>query len=169
MPIADLAAGALGAVTQVLAALLEREQTGRGARLVVSMTGNARRLVDYRLHDSRRLLTGALACYRIYETADGRHVTVAALEPKFFTRLCELLGRPELAERQGDADQEPLAAELGAMFATRPLAEWLELFDGEDACVGPVATLTEALRAEPLPTASALGEHTEAWREAVRA
>ena len=119
---------------EVLAALLERERTGRGSRLVVSMTDNARRLVDYRLHDQRRLLTGGLACYRIYETADGRHVTVAALEPKFFVRLCELLERPELAARQGDADQEPLAAELAAVFATRPLAEWLELFDGEDAC-----------------------------------
>jgi crotonobetainyl-CoA:carnitine CoA-transferase CaiB-like acyl-CoA transferase len=168
MPIADLAAGALGAVTQVLAALLERERSGRGARLIVSMTGNARRFVDFRLHDQRRLLTGGLACYRIYETADGRHVTVGALEPKFFARLCELLGRPELAERQGDADQEPLAAELAAIFSTRPLAEWLELFDGEDACVGPVATLDEALPAEPLPAASALGEHTEAWREALR-
>ncbi len=169
MPIADLAAGALGAANEVLAALLERERTGRGSRLVVSMTDNARRLVDYRLHDQRRLLTGGLACYRIYGTADGRHVTVAALEPKFFVRLCELLERPELAARQGDADQEPLAAELAAVFATRPLAEWLELFDGEDACLGPVATLDEALPPEPLPAASALGEHTEAWHEALHA
>ena len=92
IPVADLAAGALGAVTEILAALLEREQTGRGRRLVVSMTDNARRLIDYRLHDTRRLLTGGLACYRIYATADGRHLTVGALEPKFFARLCELLG-----------------------------------------------------------------------------
>jgi alpha-methylacyl-CoA racemase len=168
MPIADLAAGALGAVTQVLAALLERERTGRGSRIVVSMTGNARGFVDFRLHDQRRLLTGGLACYRIYRTADGRHITVGALEPKFFLRLCELLGRPELGERQGDADQEALAAELAAVFATRSLDEWLAVFDGEDACVGPVATLSEALADDPLPAVSALGEHTEAWREALR-
>jgi crotonobetainyl-CoA:carnitine CoA-transferase CaiB-like acyl-CoA transferase len=90
------------------------------------------------------MLTGGLACYRIYETADGRHLTVGALEPAFFRRLTELLGRPELAERRFDADQEALATELAAILRARPLAEWLELFDAEDVCVGPVATLAEA-------------------------
>jgi crotonobetainyl-CoA:carnitine CoA-transferase CaiB-like acyl-CoA transferase len=144
--IADLAAGALGAVTKILGALLERDRTGKGGHVVVSMTHGAHRLVAHRLGGDGvpRLLTGGLACYRIYETADGRHLTVAALEPVFFARLTELLGRPELAERQFDADQEALAAELAACFAARPLAEWLEPFDTEDVCVGPVATLEEA-------------------------
>ena len=145
LPIADLTAGALGAVTQILAALLERERTGEGSRLVISMVDGSHRLVSHRLGETvPRLLTGGLACYRIYETADGRHLTVAALEPQFFRRLVELVDRPELAERQHDADQDALAAELAAIFATRPLAEWLERFDGEDVCVGPVATIAEA-------------------------
>jgi crotonobetainyl-CoA:carnitine CoA-transferase CaiB-like acyl-CoA transferase len=144
--IADLAAGGLGAVTKILAALLERDRTGRGGHVVVSMTHGSHGLVAHRLGGDGvpRLLTGGLACYRIYKTADGRHLTVAALEPVFFARLTELIGRPELAERQFDADQEALAAELAACFASRPLAEWLELFDAEDVCVGPVATLEEA-------------------------
>ena len=144
--IADLAAGGLVAVTKILAALLERERTGRGGHVVVSMTHGSHRLAAHRLGGEPvpRMLTGGLACYRIYETADGRHLTVAALEPGFFRRLTELLGRPELAERQFDADQETLASELAAIFESRPLAEWLELFDGEDVCVGPVATLAEA-------------------------
>lgn len=144
--IADLAAGGLGAVAKILAALLERERTGKGARLVVSLTHGAHRLVSHRLAEEadRRILTGGAACYRIYETADGRHLTVAALEPVFFRRLVELLGRPELAERQFDADQEALATELAAVLATRPLAAWLELFDAEEVCVGPVATVAEA-------------------------
>ena len=97
--------------TQVLAALLERERTGRGARLVVSMTHRSHDLVAHRLGGEPvpRLLTGGLACYRIYATADGRHLTVGALEPKFFRRLCELVGRPDLAERQYDDDQDALA------------------------------------------------------------
>jgi crotonobetainyl-CoA:carnitine CoA-transferase CaiB-like acyl-CoA transferase len=145
LPVADLAAGALGAVTKILAALLERERTGKGARLVISMLEGSHRLVSHRLGETvPRLLTGDLACYRIYETADGRHLTVAALEPHFFRRLSELLGRPDLAERQSDDDQEALAAELAAIFATRQLAEWLAIVDGEDVCVGPVATIAEA-------------------------
>ena len=144
--VADLAAGALGAVTKILAALLERERTGRGGQVVVSLTHGSHRFVAHRLGGDRipRLLTGGLACYRIYETADGRQLTVGALEPHFFARLTELLGRPELATRQFDADQEALATELAAIFEGRPLAEWLDLFDAEDVCVGPVATLTEA-------------------------
>jgi crotonobetainyl-CoA:carnitine CoA-transferase CaiB-like acyl-CoA transferase len=167
---ADLAAGALAAVTEVLAALLERERTGRGARLTISMTHGSHQLVAHRLGGDPlpRFLTGGLACYRIYATADARHLTVAALEPKFFVRLCEVIGRPELADRQYDPDgQEDLAAELAAIFAARPLAEWLDLFDGEDACVGPVATLAEAAaefgEANDLPSAR-VGQHTSAWR-----
>jgi len=144
--IADLAAGGLGAATKILAALLERDRTGKGGHVVVSMTHGSHRLVAHRLGGETvpRMLTGGLACYRIYETADGRHLAVGALEPVFFRRLTELLGRPELAERQFDSDQEALAAELAAIFATGALAEWLELFDAEDVCVGPVATLAEA-------------------------
>ena len=167
--VADLSAGALGAVTSVLAALLERTQTGKGRHVVVSMTHGAHGLVAHRLGGDPvpRLLTGGLACYRVYGTADGRHLTVAALEPKFFRRLCELLGRPELAERHYDADQEALADELAGILIARPLAAWLELFDGEDVCVGPVWTRGEAAAvfgrddaADPVP----LGAHTDAWR-----
>jgi crotonobetainyl-CoA:carnitine CoA-transferase CaiB-like acyl-CoA transferase len=143
--IADLAAG-LRAVARVTAALLERERTGRGTRIVVSLAHGAHELAAHRLGGEPlpRLLTGGLACYRIYATADGRYLTVAALEPRFFRRLCELLGRPELAERQLGPEQEPLADELAEIFAGKPLATWLELFAREDVSVGPVATLAEA-------------------------
>ncbi len=176
VPIADLAAGALAAACEVLAALLDRARGGRpGRRLVVSMTHGAHRLVSYRLGGEPLpgLLTGGLACYRIYATADGRWLTVGALEKKFFARLCELLGLPHLAERQYDPTaQEAIAAELASAFAARPLAEWLDLFEGEDVCVGPVWTLEEAAaELGSLPSnnllqdrAPELGEHTDAWR-----
>jgi crotonobetainyl-CoA:carnitine CoA-transferase CaiB-like acyl-CoA transferase len=137
--VADFAAGGLGAVVEILAALIERARTGEGARIVVSMTHNAHKLIS-----RAPVLTQGFACYRMYETADGRHVTVAALEPKFFARLCELLGRPELAERQYADDQTSLADEVAAVFRSRRLDAWLDVFDGEDACVGPVATFAEA-------------------------
>jgi alpha-methylacyl-CoA racemase len=144
--LADLAAGSLTAVAQILAALLERNRTGRGSRLVVSMTHGSHRFAAHRLAGDPlpKLLTGGLACYRIYETADGRHLTVAALEHKFFRRLCELLGLEELVPRQFDPEaQDEIADALGAAIAARPLNEWLELFEDEDVCVGPVATLQE--------------------------
>jgi crotonobetainyl-CoA:carnitine CoA-transferase CaiB-like acyl-CoA transferase len=168
--IADLASGGLGAVTDVLAALVRRARTGEGARLSVSMTHRSHRLIGHRVGEApgSRLLTGALACYRVYPTADGRHLTLGALEPKFFARACELLGRPELSERQFGDDQDGLAAELEAAFVARPLAEWLDLFDGEDVCVGPVATRTEAAAefgaAAQGGEDAALGAHTAAWR-----
>jgi len=166
--VADLAAGALGAVTQVLAALLERERTGRGTHIVVSMTHRAHDLVAHRVGGDPvpRLLTGGLACYRIYATADGRFLTVGALEPKFFARLCELVGRHELAERQYAEDQDALAAQLAAIFAEKALGHWLALFDGEDVCVGPVWTLAEAAAefGSAAGEAVPLGAHTDAWR-----
>jgi alpha-methylacyl-CoA racemase len=167
--IADLAAGALGAVNRVLAALLERTRTGTGARIVVSMTHGSHDLVDHRVGGDPlpRLLTGALACYRIYECADGRLLTVGALEEKFFARLCSVIGRDDLAPRQYAEDQEALAGELASIFATRPLVEWLDVFGDEDVCVGPVATLEEAARefaSEPTGAVPELGAHTGAWR-----
>ncbi len=169
--VADLAAGALTAVAEVLAALLERDRTGRGRHLVLSMTHGAHRLVAHRLHGepAPRLLTGGLACYRVYATADGRWLTVAALEPKFFRRLCDLLGRLDLVDRHFEpAAQEELTGQLARIFAAEPLDAWLERFEGEDVCVGPVATLEEGAAdfGEPPMSAPppALGEHTDAWR-----
>jgi alpha-methylacyl-CoA racemase len=168
--VADLAAGALGAVTQVLAALFARERTGQAAaRIVVSMTHGSHDLVAHRLGGEPvpRLLTGGLACYRIYDTADGRRLTVGALEPKFFRRLCELLDRPELAERQYDPDQEALAAELADVLASRTLTDWLARFGDQDVCVGPVWTRAEAAAefGSPAPPDEvSLGAHTDAWR-----
>ncbi len=141
--VADLAAGALGALVEILAALVERGRTGRGRRIVISMTHGSHRLAAHRLGGDPvpKLLTGGPPCFRVYETADGRHLTVGALEPKFWHRLCELIERPDLVERHYD----PTAADdLAEVFGGRTLAEWLELFDDEDVCVGPVWTLEEA-------------------------
>jgi alpha-methylacyl-CoA racemase len=140
--VADLGAGAQAAVIEILAALLERARTGHGAHLVVSMTHGSHRFVAHRLHGEPvpRLLTGGAACYRIYETADGRYLTVAALEPKFWRNLCDLLDRPDLIDRAFD----PHLPELEELFRSRSQRDWLHLLEGRDTCVGPVLTLAEA-------------------------
>jgi alpha-methylacyl-CoA racemase len=160
LPIADLAAGGLTAVTRVLAGLLERQRTGRGSRIVVSMTHESHALARF----SGRL-TGSLACYRIYRCADGRFLTVGALETKFWRRLCELLARPDLIAHQNDAH-----AELEELFAERPLDEWLALFRDEDVAAGPVATFAEASQHFAIdvtndPPPPRFGQHTARWRK----
>jgi crotonobetainyl-CoA:carnitine CoA-transferase CaiB-like acyl-CoA transferase len=146
VPVADYA-GAFAAVREILAALLERERSGHGSRIEISMTGEAARLY------APPILTGAAACYRVYETGDGGRLTVAALEPRFWDRFCELVGLPGLPALA------PALPELEARLRERPLVEWLELFEGEEVCTGPVAE-REPLRGR----APTLGEHTEAWR-----
>jgi crotonobetainyl-CoA:carnitine CoA-transferase CaiB-like acyl-CoA transferase len=159
LPIADLAAGGLTAVARVLAGLLERQRTGRGVRIVVSMTHESHVLAQF-----AGRLTGSLACYRVYRCADGRFLTVGALEAKFWRRLCELLERPDLVGRADDAH-----AELEQVFERRPLGAWLALFRDEDVAVGPVATFAEASQQfagtvtnDPPPPR--FGEHTAKWR-----
>ena len=167
--VADLAGGSLYAVIEILASLLERERTGRGTHLTVSMTHNAHALAAHRLRgEPERTLTGGLACYGIYETADGRFLTISPVEPKFWARLCELIGRGDLVPRHYEEDQDTLIAELATVFRSRPLADWLRIFDGEDVMAGPVFTLAEGAEwlGEPVSTAPApeLGEHTARWR-----
>jgi len=159
VPVADFT-GSFAAVREVLAALLERARTGRGARLEVSMTHEAHRLA------APPLLTGAAACYRVYECGDGRYLTVAALELRFWQRFLELVGLPGL-----DAFAPELPG-LEARLRERPLAEWLELLDGEEVCAGPVAALAEAAQecgAAPRGESAPLGEHTDAWRQELHA
>jgi crotonobetainyl-CoA:carnitine CoA-transferase CaiB-like acyl-CoA transferase len=121
-----------------------------------------------RLTPGSPVLTHGFACYSIYACADGRQLTVGALEPKFFQRLCELVGRPELAERQYEAHQSDLKNALAKVLSARPLEEWLRLFEGEDVCVGPVSTRAEAAAEFGRPTgdrAAAAGEHTAELRK----
>ncbi|MFV9507887.1 MAG: CaiB/BaiF CoA transferase family protein [Oscillochloridaceae bacterium umkhey_bin13] len=150
-PLADMASG-LTAATAILAALYLRTQTGVGATLEAPMLGAARWLMMpwYAVEQARpgeRLLTGERAYYRVYATADGRHLAVAALEPHFWGRFCTVLGREDLIARQYEADQERLAQDVAQIVAGRTLADWQAALAGVDACVNPVLSLGEAAAA----------------------
>jgi crotonobetainyl-CoA:carnitine CoA-transferase CaiB-like acyl-CoA transferase len=96
--------------------------------------------------DTGHTLSGSLACYRIYQTADGRHLAVAALERHFWDRFCVAIGRPDLAPRHSDSDQAALVTAVAAEVARRTLAAWSDTFTEVDACVTPVLTVAEAAR-----------------------
>jgi alpha-methylacyl-CoA racemase len=158
LPLADLLGGAMTAVMGILAALFDAARTGRGRHVDIAMADGVLAhavmpLAALNQHGQvpatgQGTLTGALACYGTYRTADGRHVAVGALERKFWDALCRRLERVDLAplHRTGDADtEERLRRELTAIFASRPLAHWSELFADGEACVTPVLRLEEAV------------------------
>ncbi len=154
---ADLGAG-LHAALAVLSGLRVAEKQGRDFRADVAMTDSVASMLPLAVATLAGtgqppavpdLLTGSLACYGVYECADRKWLTVGGLEAKFFARMVDLMGKPELADQQYDiANQEQLRQELAAAFKSRSRAEWMDLLAGEDTCVGPVLTVEEAL-AEP--------------------
>jgi crotonobetainyl-CoA:carnitine CoA-transferase CaiB-like acyl-CoA transferase len=156
MFIADVGGGAVSAVVAILAALFERERTGEGASLDISMheaalywvmLPGARDLIDAGASATGELPTfGVHACYNVYETSDGQQVALGALEGKFWTTFCEAVGRPDLTPRHltDQVDQERLLAEVRAIFRTRTRDEWLHFFAGHDVCLSPVNSPGEA-------------------------
>ncbi len=145
--------GALNASVAILAALFAREREGVGQHVEVSLLDAA--LTHVTLAAARALaggtrpdeLGGTHACYQVYRCADGRHVAVGALEPKFWERLCRGLELPELIGRQWeDAERRGATrARVAERFAVRTRDEWVQVLGPLDACVEPVLTIEEAL------------------------
>lgn len=150
-PWADLA-GAWSAATAVLAALVERARTGRGARIDAALHDAAvhSNLVAWaeeaggpRAVGEPLALTGALACYGLYPAADGVPVALAALEEHFWQRFCAAAGAPGLRRLQLRRDPAARRA-VATVIATRPAAEWAELAAAHDLPLEPVRSAAEA-------------------------
>jgi len=152
-PIAD-GAGGWAAATAVLAALLRRTRTGEGAHLDVAVVEAVLRQTY--VHVDQFLATGSgpaqgddqllggRAFYSVYRCGDGRDVTVAAVEPKFFANLCRLLDLEEFAGAQHDPDRQPeIRAAFADRFGTRSRDEWVAVLGPADTCVAPVNSIDE--------------------------
>jgi crotonobetainyl-CoA:carnitine CoA-transferase CaiB-like acyl-CoA transferase len=107
-------------------------------------------------------LNGGWACYQVFETADGRHLTLGALEPKFWANLCRLIEREDLIPLQyaEGTERDRVEAELRAIFRARPRDEWVALLQTEDVCAGPVLALDEVVRDPHLRARGLFGEVT---------
>jgi alpha-methylacyl-CoA racemase len=161
-PVGDLA-GSLWAAVGILAALLERTSTGQGQRVDGSLLGGAlsflplaiaRQVGGRPLQRGNDDLTGGAVCYQIYQTADGLYMTLAALEPEFWSSFCRAVGREDLLKDQF-APAVPggrTYQELCALFRGRTRQEWIEALADVDACCEPVYTLSEALASEVVKT-----------------
>lgn len=156
--LADIAGGALMAVIGILAAVVGRAASGVGRIVDVSMLDGSLALLPLLASltlngtpepaPGEAWLAGALPGYNVYETADGRHITLGALEPKFWAELCSRVGREDLIARQlprDAADREAVKAELAAIFRTRTRDEWVAALGDAEVCLGPVNTIAEAL------------------------
>jgi len=161
LQLGDVLGGTLSALSTLLVALLGAHRSGKGAWVDVAMTDGllAHHVFPHADLDAgvtpraeHTLLTGAVACYRVYRTADDRHLAVGALELKFWQAFCDAAGLSQLRSRHwslGEAPDSDAArdtiAQVAARIASRPLSDWEARFGAADCCVTPVLTPAEAL------------------------
>ncbi|MGO9632067.1 MAG: CaiB/BaiF CoA transferase family protein [Xanthobacteraceae bacterium] len=146
---ADFGGGALYLAFGMACAMLEAQQSGKGQVVDAAMTEGAASLMTmfyglyaaglHSLERGTNLLDSGSAIYDTYECADGRYISIAAIELKFRKELFELLGLPYTTD-----DGPDVGVKLEAIFKTRSRDEWCKLLEGSDACFAPVLTMAEA-------------------------
>ncbi len=155
MQIADVASGSHNAVIGILAAVIGRNQTGKGQHIDISMTDGALAFNSY--YGAGFLTDGADperegnwlnggSLYDFYETKDGRYISFGGLEPQFFEAFCTAVGRPDLIP--GGVVTEDISRikpEIREIVRSRTQEEWTRVFQDVDACVEPVLSVSEAL------------------------
>jgi alpha-methylacyl-CoA racemase len=156
--IADLGGGGLMAAVGILAALHERERSGEGQVVDISMTDGALSwlaMVAARYFAEGKVpqrgepeLAGGIACYFPYETRDGKWVSLGALEPKFWQNWCNGVERPDLIEKQFEHPDSEAGAQVAAVFRERTRDEWTAFAGEHDCCLEPILDLDEALESE---------------------
>ena len=156
--IADIGGGGMMAAIAILAAIVHREKTGEGQYLDVAMHDGViswlsihagKYLLDKELPKRGEMhLSGRYACYQVYSTKDGRHMSLGALEPKFWMNFCEAIGRKDLIYKQFIEGEERLQVikEIQDLFKTKPQKEWVDFFKNVDACCEPILTLEEVFQ-----------------------
>ncbi len=155
--IADLGGGALLAAFSIALALLVRERQGAGQYLDIAMLDGSflwnclrwgKYLADGEIpRPGDDLLNHGFACYNLYETKDGRYMSLGALEPQFWKAFCDAAAQPEWDQGnylEPGPHQGPLRQEVAALFKQRTQAEWLAHFAKHDCCCEPVLNLEEA-------------------------
>lgn len=154
--LADYAAGGMQAAIGILAALITRERIGKGQFVDISLLDGVISLmhvvasmycitgqIPERGND---MLTGGMPFYNVYETKDGKYISVASIEPWFFQNLCSALGREDLAAYQWSLDKkEEVLSAFRDVFRTKTRDEWVEIMRQKDTCVAPVYSIDEVI------------------------
>ena len=160
LQIGDLLGGSLMAVMGILAGVIDAQARGVGRYVDVSMTDSllahsvlslsALGAFGRTAPRGADMLTGGVPCYGYYDTSDGRHLAVGALERKFWERLCDAVERPDLKSSHMAAGPEAarVRGELQAIFGSQTSDHWMRVFRDVDCCVNVVLTLEEAIAGE---------------------
>lgn len=154
--IADIMGGAMQAAIGILLALHHREKSGKGQYIDISMTDGILGLLtlprffqqvkDEPPQRSNNTLSHRFGCYNTYQTADGRHVAIGAVENRFWKKICETLGASHYAPLQySPAHRQEIIDWLQGVFVAQPLSHWQQLFHGLDVCFSVVAELDEVM------------------------
>ena len=155
--VADYGGGTMFLIFGLLAALIERGVSGKGQVVDAAMIDGVPAMMglihafiargQWQATRGSNWLDGASHFYRCYECADGKFISVGALEPQFFAKLLAQARLPEHeAADQYDSDQWPAKqADFAAVFRTRTRDDWAALFEVTDACVAPVLDFSEAV------------------------
>ncbi|RNL60639.1 CoA transferase [Nocardioides marmoriginsengisoli] len=168
--VGDFGGGSTYLVIGILAALLESKVSGQGQVIdaaIVDGTANLNAMTaaflaggGFKEQRATNLLDGGAPYYDIYETSDGKHMSVGALEPQFYEVLVDLLEIREVAPDRFDASKaDELRAILTEKFGSRTQAEWCAVFDGTDACVAPILPITEAFEHPHMKAREVFVEH----------
>jgi len=156
--IADIGGGGMMAAIAILAAAIHREKTGEGQFLDVSMMDGvvswlcihaAKYFMDGEPPERGDLpLTGRYACYHVYQTKDGKHMSLGALELKFWKNFCEAVERRDLIDKQFIEGEERLRVieEIQNLFKTKTQEAWVDFFKAVDACCEPILTFGEVFQ-----------------------
>jgi crotonobetainyl-CoA:carnitine CoA-transferase CaiB-like acyl-CoA transferase len=154
--IADIAGGGMNAAIGILLALFARKKTGAGQYIDISMTDSMvsflpvplffRQLTGQITKRGDAFLSHRYACYNTYETADGRYLSIGAVENRFWKRLCEIMGVPDYTLLQYDEGRRTeITGFMRAAFSKKTLAEWETVLSSEDVCWGRIQNLQEVL------------------------
>ncbi|MCL4491098.1 MAG: CoA transferase [Nitrospirae bacterium] len=155
MQIADIASGSNNSVIGILAAVIYRQNTGKGQHIDISMTDGmiafnalqgAALLVDGKDPVREGMFVNGGSIYDYYETKDGKYGSFGGVEPQFFSAFCQTIGRPDLAPGGVEpAECAKIKEEVRQIMKTKTLDEWVTLFNATDACFEPVLSLSEVL------------------------
>jgi alpha-methylacyl-CoA racemase len=155
--VGDFGGGAMFLALGVVCAMLEATRSGRGQVVDAAMVDGAASLISYlygaiaagfwQTNRESNLLDGGAHFYNVYETSDGKYVSVGSIEPQFYAQLVEKsgLGGEDLPD-QNDMNKWPaMKNKFAAVFKTKTRDEWAAIMEGSEVCFAPVLTAGEAV------------------------